>query len=762
MNPFCPDNKACWKSALADASLCLVLVCLVGANIWRDPSPWVDPFFQSGRFDAQVGIVGTYIQAAQGERVDCFVWPGLPGVARGTLLLKALKLDTSPVQQVAEPARRRAFYSLLGQASAWSNALAVPGMLILVLATYWFIRAVGKSRLPAFAASAYLAVSQMCSTQIGWARTEAWSIAFLALAMLVMVPDIKRWLWCAQPETDLRRPAGLGIALFGFLASSAILDKVLVAPAAVCLSVFYLWVLQMRLGQGPASPRIRRGAIAWSLLPLLLCPWWALSFPSKEYWSTVSMYDASSAELLGQARWNLFAGGIVLLALLPAILVSAFSFLKRLFTGAGVVAEAIVSAALSFALLLSGGLVALYFWVALISPDLAYFQSTVSHVMTMLAASFLGASPYAQAQSGLFAAIAYFWDSGAALGRPNLFDLAGAAGFAVPALRWVNPASVSSVIGLSAIALIVAKRPSFPATSRFAFLALLFFALMLLSDFLSSTRGALGLDFRYYIYSGWFGIVGMALFCSGALPESAASSVRRVSRLAIASFSTCMVIYGLFVGMPSASQQALFGRQIHVASLTSPNLFRKAGIVPDSSDWRLLLAWSPVDADKDFIKHAEGDPGAGSRFERLPDAGAGLSLRCLKAGSPERLQMKIPVGISPQAPEQCTLALSGYLHSTEPGRIPSIGLVVESAETGKVLQYRWAIVSSAWGPGDEPVEYAVAVPFRPPTERAFVLIDWAPLQMGEQMTIRNLSLGFMPRTGLFMSSASAAQPAFEH
>jgi hypothetical protein len=756
------NSKAGWQGVLTDVLFCLLLTCLVAANIWRDPGPWVDPFFQSGRFDAQIGIVGTFIQAAEGERVDCLVWPGLPGLARGAMLLKTLKLDTSPVHQLAEPARKRAFYSLIAKASAWSNAVAVPGMLILVLATFWLIRAVGNTRLPAFAASAYLAVSQMCSTQIGWARTEAWSLAFLALAMVMMVPEIKRWLQGGACGPDSCRLTGLRVVLCGFFAASAILDKVLVAPAVVCLSVFFIWILWKQSRQALFSSRNQSGAMAWCLLPVLLCPWWALAFPSKEYWSTVSMYDASSAELLGPMKWHLFAAGLVFLAVMPAILFFGITFLRRYWNKAHVRVEGILPVVFVIARLITGGLAALYFWAAIISPNWAYFQSTVSHVLTMLAASFLGSSPYAQAQSGLFAAIAYFWNSGAELGRPNLFDLANVAGVAIPALRWVNPASVSSVFGLLAVVLIVSKKLSSPTALRFTCVALLFFALMLVSDFLASTRGALGLDFRYYIYSGWFGIVGLALFCSGVVPAGTSSPRGRAINISLAVFSIAIVGFGLFVGTPSASQLALFGRQIHVGALTAPNLFRKAGVLPDSSDWRLLLSWCPVNAQKDFQTLASVNSDAASRFEREPDPEGGLSVRCMRSGSPERLQMRNSIEIAPQQSERCTLALSGYLHSTHPEHIPSIGLVVENKTTGKVMQYRWAIVSSAWGPGDDPVEYAVAVPFQPSAERAFVLVDWAPVQAGERMTIRNLAFGLMPRQGLMLSSNGEPQPALDH
>lgn len=749
--PF-PNSKAVWKSAVVGGALCLILTLLVAANIWRDPSPWEDPFFFSGRFDAQAGIVGTYIQAAQGTRVDCLVWPGLPGLARGALLLKTLKLDTS--QQFAEPAGKLPFYSLLAKASAWSNTLAVLGMLILVLATFWFVGGIGQSRLTAFAAAVYLAVSQMCSTQIGWARTEAWSLAFLALAMLVMLPEIKRWLWCVQPRVLLCRLAGLRVVLFGFLASSAVLDKVLVAPAAVCLSVFYLWVSRVNSAAPPVSTRNPKGDIAWCLIPLLLCPWWALSFPSKEFWTTVSMYDASSAELLGPMKWYLFASGLVLLAALPAL----FFLSSRLLRDCSARPEQVAPIALAFAQLASGGLLSLYFWVAVIAPSFSYFRSTVSHVLTMLAASFLGASPYAQAQSGLLAATSYFWESGAVLGRPNLFDVWSAIGFPVPALKWVNPASISSLFAVAAVALIISNWPATPRIRRFMTLALLFFAIMVFSDFLASTRGALGLDFRYYIYSGWFGIVGIALFCSGALPAVKAPRAHLAAQIVFSAFSVCLVVFGLLVGTPSASQQALFGRQIHVGSLTAPNLFRKAGIAPDSSDWRVLMEWSRVDAEEAFLKLTASDPGTASKFGHSREMNDGLSVTCLKVGAPDRLQVKIPVEAIPQASGQCTLALSGYLQCSVAERIPSIGLLVENRYTGKVTQYRWAVVSSAWGPGKDPVEYAVAVPFLPSNEHAFVLIDWAPIAKGEKMTIQNLSTGVMPRS--FGIASSRGAPLF--
>ena len=761
MNPSGPNKKARWKSALADASLCLVLTFLVAANIWRDPSPWVDPFFQSGRFDAQVGIVGTYIQAAQGERVDCLVWPGLPGIARGALLLKTMKDDTSSQQKLAEPAGKLEFYSLLARASAWSNTLAVPGMLALVLATFWFVGALGNSRLLAFSASAYLAVSQMCSTQIGWARTEAWSVAFLALAMLVILPDIKRWLWCEQPQITLSRPGGMRVVVFGFLVSSAILDKVLVAPAAVCLSVFFLWISQKNPGHALASAPSRKEAVVWCFFPLFLCPWWALSFPSKEFWITVSMYDASSADLLGPVKWSLFAAAIVLFAVLPAFFFAVFFFCKRYWNVDGTRMQALLPSVNNFARLISGCLIALYFWAAVISPNITYFKDTVNHVLVMLAASVLGASPYAQAQSGFLAAFTYFWNSGAELGRPNLLDFADAVGFAVPALRWVNPASISLVIGLSAIALIVAKRHSSPVASKFALLATLFFALMFLSDFLASTRGALGLDFRYYIYSGWFGLIGIALFFS-SLRTIAKSRATSAISVILALFVAAVVLFGFLAGTPSGNQQALFGRQIHIGALTAPNVFRKAGIVPDTSDWRLFFTWHPVDAGKDLANLLAADPAAAARFKVEPSAGTEVSVRCLQADKPDRLQLRNPIEIDSQPAEQCTLALSGYLQSTSPERIPSIGLVVESKETGKVTQYRWAIVSSAWGPEDEPVEYAVAVPFRPSTERAFLLVDWAPSQAGETMSIHELSIGLMSRTGLLTTSSGATQHSSGH
>jgi hypothetical protein len=282
---------------------------------------------------------------------------------------------------------------------------------------------------------------------------------------------------------------------------------------------------------------------------------------------------------------------------------------------------------------------------------------------------------------------------------------------------------------------------------------------MLASEYLTSTRGALSLDFRYYAYAGWFGILALAFFALAWRPVPT-GLMARLSGWAISGLlSIALLAFGLFLGVPTGSQNALYGRQVFIGARTAPSLFKKAGIVAEPSDWRVLLDWNPVPVGS----HLQGQIGssqvAGSCFAVQPLDEPGIRLRALNPPPGWRLQLRIPVDLPQNLASHSMLALSAYLHSSYPKSIPSIGLLIENKQTGQPVFQQWAVVSSAWEPGPAPVEYAVAAKIDPALSRAFFLLDWAPQESGETMTVLQSAAGLMEIPAAFSFRGTTNEPA---
>ncbi len=729
--------------------LCMALILVIGAQVVRDSSPWLEPFFKAGRFDAQTGISGNLMQAASGDHVDCLLWPGLPNAALGGAVLAATGA-TMP-ENTNGGLGKRVFYEALNRASQVGNLLGIPAVVLLVLATFFILAGICDSRAIAFPAAVYLAVSQISSTNLGWVRTEAWSLTFLAFALLLLVPGVRAWI---RREAPTRPFPAWTMGLAGFFLASSLLDKINVLPGVAAVA---LLAVTLALQYDVAS-EIRKSALYWSLAVLLLVPWWGLRMPGTEFWRGVSDFDAGSAQELGGVHWNIFVGCMVIISLAPLALVLLEQLVAKMtLKFFRFPSSTLLSVARALALLIGGGYAALYFWSTLISRNWESFQSHVTHVLVMIAATAFGASPYAQNKMSWPDILNYTWNSGVQLGRPNFADILSPLGWSFDRAGWINVTSlvlVCMVIGAVSCLLLLSRRKAVP---RALILAYAGAAAMLASEYLTSSRGALALDFRYYAYAGWFGILALAFFALAWMPVP----MNRIAQLSgwttSAVFSIILMAFGLFHGMPSGSQNALFGRQIYIGGRTAPSLFKKAGIIPEPADWRVLLDWKPILLGSHLRDQIGSNPGLEGRFAVEPPDQAGIQLRALNPSPDWRLQLRVPIDLPQNLTTRSMLALSAYLYSSRPISIPSIGLLIENKQTGEAVFQQWGIISSAWEPGPVPEEFAVAAKIDPAVHRAFFLLDWAPQQTGETMSVLQPSVGLMeiPTTISFMRRAQA-------
>ncbi|MEI8309171.1 MAG: hypothetical protein WCH98_00285 [Verrucomicrobiota bacterium] len=746
------STKLSFREFGTSFALCLALILVIGAQAVRDTSPWLEPFFKAARFDAQTGISANLVQAARGDHIDCLVWPGLPNAALGGAVLAAAGI-TMP-EKVEGGSAKRPFYEALNRASQIGNLLGIPAVVLLVIATFFILAGIGGSRAIAFIAAAYLAVSQISSTNLGWVRTEAWSLVFLALALWLLAPWVRSWVLNAVPGKVV--PAWRLVAA-GFFLSSALLEKINVLPGVAVVALLAI-VVAVQISQAADERRFQKSIRLWSLAAFLLVPWWGLRMPGATFWAGVSDFDAGSAQALGTFRWAIFVGFMILLSLAPLALVVSerltSRILARIFTAP---AAPLLSVARALAILIAGGYAALYFWCALISRSWESFQSHVMHVLVMVAAAVLGASPYSQVKLAWPDVWNYIWNSGLQLARPNFADLLLPLGWGFDRADWINITSLVLVCMVAGGVVCLLRRVRRIPVSHALVLAYAFSAAMLASEYLTSTRGALALDFRYYAYAGWFGILALAFFVLAWRPVTTSHMVLFSGWTISVLLSIVLVGFGLLHGMPTGSQNAVFGRQIYIGARTAPSLFKNAGIVAEPADWRALLDWTPVPVGSHLQEQIGSSPAGGGCFSVQPLDQMGVRLQALNPSPGWRLQVRVPVDLPQNLSPHSMLALSAYLQSSQSKRIPNIGLLIENKQTGEPVYQQWAIISSAWEPGPVPVEYAVAARIDPAIHRAFFLIDWAPREPGETMSVLQPAAGVMEIPATFLLSGKAQE-----
>ena len=720
--------------------ICLLLL-VVATQIIRDPSPWRDQFYEAARFEGQLGIAGNYTQAASGRSVDCLIWPGLPGIAMGGLLVKITGVTNELISKdhkIKVPATE--LYKILNNVSKIGNILAVVGVILLVLGTYALILGITSRRGVSFLTSLYLGSSQIVATQVGWLRPEVWSLSFLVLAFIAILPELRDWI-----NNDSNRSVHKGLALRqflgGFFVASAMLEKINVVPGVMIYGVLCLAIIwQSKINYKKSSVRPVKNDIIWLFLPIILLPWWAFVFPDKSFWNTVSVFDSGTAAALGVRKWHEFTAILILLSFIPLASWITTAFIKRL-NRKNDKYDRLHEEALTLGRLTAGGLFALILWGSLISKSLNQFQLHITQTMVMIASTLFGANIFAQTHVGCVGIIHYIVESGKLLSRPNLADAADLLNQHLDISNLFNSTFVATAMAMWVAVRLMTSIDKSKHMIRLTVFGIGFWILMIASDYLASTRGVYDVDFRYFAYAGWFGLISAACSFSVILELSKSPRTSIVMRCAGVLFGITLSLILIKGGIQTRSENALFGRQIYIAPQCAPNLFKDAGFVPKRSDWHLLLSWKAVDFPK--VIQEEGDtPERIRQFNCRTLDDNSIIVKHEATPSPKCLQLKIPIEVNQSGMSANTIVVKALLQSSHQNRMPAVGISTEDRKTGSVMQSKWANISSAWGPGVEPEEYACSVPFDPKKQNVFVNIYWGPKEKDESISIKDLAVGF--------------------
>ena len=489
-------------------------------------------------------------------------------------------------------------------------------------------------------------------------------------------------------------------------------------------------------------PLSRNKKVFWGALPLLFMPWWSFKFPDQAFWDQMSDFDSSAVGTVGGTKWGIFTVVITLITVMPLAFFFISSITSRFILMKGEKTQVFSKFAVVSAKLIVGGYIAIMFWSALISSSMQAFHSHISHLLVMLAAALLGTAPYGQSAFEFSKAVDYIWRSGAELGRPNLSDLLLVANIKFEVGKWVNVTSIALFLALSILLISTVLKFKKNGPYRIAIFGYGFLFLMLVSESLSSTRGAFDLDFRYYAYGGWFGMMTVCVL-SEYFIQSYIPGTRRFCRAIGILFGMALVGFTVFNGVAAASQNALYGRQIFMGFRTAPNLYKLAGIHMDIHDWASIAEWRGLTPELQNEYEKAENSHYHKKYEMI-NKDSKISITCRNKDTSERLQLKLPLSIPIHADEG-TLFVRTLLQSSNINHMPAFGISVRNVISHKVIQYRWGVISSDWAPGNAPVEYACGVPFDAKSDEATVLLDWAPAEVGESAMILNLEVGSLKR-----------------
>lgn len=727
------------KPIWIDLAACILLLSILAAHVVRDPSPWTEQFYDSARFDGQLALAGLFVQAANGRHVEHLLWPGLPMVAMAGILVDLGNLDGELLDDGPRPVPDTVFYATLDRVSRAANLLGFLGVALWVVGTYFLLARLYDSRLGAFTIAAYLAASQVAATNLGWVRSEAWSLAFLCLAMLAVAPGIRSWLR-NQPPADATR---LHLFVFGLLAGSAILSRINVVPAVGLLSALCLFLCAKQ----PIPDRTPSGRVfLWAALPLILLPWWAFVFPSEEFRQSLSAWDAETAALLKFETWRASMAALTLLTLVPLGIVLTVTLLRRRSTNQHPQRDSWGATGLGLAQLLSGGLAAFLAWTTLISRSLPGVYDHLRHLLVTLPVSLTGGSQYMGERPGLLQAWSYFLDSGAQLGRPNAGDFFAGSSESAGFWRWVNPSTLALAAGLLSLFLLLTPLRKQAPFRRCTYLAWGAILLLFGSEYLAAARGVF-IDFRYYTYGGWFALMAIAATGAGVAAGLRSPAEKRILEGTLAVASVLLVLHAWVLGIPAASQHALYGRQIALAPGTVPGIFEETGVEPDNKDWQYLLERMPIDFREALETEAAQDPAFRNDFAWETWADGTLRIEYTGNAEPKRLTVRLPVpeGLPGGRPEQKTidLAIRAELEREDgpAGAQPVIGLQLRPRKgDGKPVSY-WAVISSSWNPEIGSVEFAREIDVDLLNCEPAAVLTWQANYPGDAFLIRGALIG---------------------
>lgn len=720
-----------WKDRLQFGFCSIAISIVIVLGVVRNPEPWQAPFFSASRFDAQTGIVANHIQAAIGHPIDCLVWPGLSGVAMGGVSLRWVGLDSTNLPPSGRDNAEQ-WYNLLNQAGKVGNFIALCGILVLAISLLWFVWSVTGWKLLAFTSAAFFAASQSAITQSGWVRTEGWSAAFVVLAFCFLAPEIRAWL-------DGRQSVGEGWVkylrwmLSGFFITSGLLSKMNAFPAMIGWILVFLMLAAV---QNPAKI-CKMSRMVIMVIPILIFPYFAQSFPSEVVWAGVSEYDAHTAELLGKGRWGLFFWGIAFACWIPLLIeLTTYSIAKNFENQNFLKITRGWSLLASFGI--TGGILSMYFWVVLISPTLALFQTQLSRVLVMVAATLLGSSPYAQADRAIKDTLAYIWNSGKELSGPTLYDFGKALGWDRLELSSINSSTVAILMTISALFIFSCNK--FKKGRRSIALGVVFLGVFILSEIATSLRGVFIVDFRYYIYSGIFAILAICLALT-ALRYGFSQSKKTVLLVNGLLVVICLATFSHIAqgGSLPRTQMAWYGRQISIGEKTAPSFFRMAGFHPNFSDWRMITKWADFNWSEAQLNSVVNSLPAG--YVAGASEQSGVVITATQIETENRFQWRSKIDLPASRNHRLHLTIAAELVAFPKNNVPNIGLQAVDRSSGKVTQMKWSTISSDWEPQANPVEFAASLTINPRTEDAYIMLDWLAEKKGAWAQIIDLGLG---------------------
>ena len=220
--------------------------------------------------------------------------------------------------------------------------------------------------------------------------------------------------------------------------------------------------------------------------------------------------------------------------------------------------------------------------VFLISTTISQFKLHVTQTLVMVASTLFGANIFAQTHVGFLGVIHYMFESGRILARPNLADLSGLLNLQAEILNSVNSTILAMTLSLLMVVCFLTTKSKAERIARLSFLAIGCLGLMMVSDYLASTRGVYEVDFRYFAYAGWFGLISISCILCAILDLTKGSWLLVLVRCTGVLFGMALILFDLKGGVESRNENALFGRQIYIAPQCAPNLFKEAGIAPGS------------------------------------------------------------------------------------------------------------------------------------------------------------------------------------
>jgi len=722
------------KTVWIDVAACVLLLSILAAHVIRDPSPWTEPFYSAARFDGQAGVAGLFVQAAQDRRVDHLLWPGLPMVAMGGWIIDATNLDHALDDGVAP---KPEFYQTLDAVSRAGNVLGLLGVALLVLATYFLLLRFYQSRFLALVLAAYLAASQSAITQLGWVRSEVWSITFFAFALLVIAKPAGQS-FSRKPASE---PTPAVWALAGFLMGSALLSRINILFAVLGAAALIVWIALGARG-APEPPRVTTKTFLLAAIPLLLLPWYAFAYPGTAFWQSVSHYDRVTATALPEFRWSLSIGAIVLLSALPLILAALGWFLQGRTGRPRQWAAPLDLASRVGSGLLTGGILALLLWCAALGGP---FIMHTRHVLATMVSTLNGVGPYLKAPPTVSDALSYIWDAGQTLGRPNAADLAGFLGLDQSALELLNPTTIAMAFGLAAFLLGVVTFRQNRSGPGLALLAAAWIGLMMLTEYLAATRGEF-LDFRYYAFTQWYAIMAVGASIAVIRMSVPSPAFRKFAAVAASVFAAVLVVHAAAGDLRTASQKALFGRQIDVAGKTAPSLFEAFSLEPQAADWREQLPlWTEIRIDGPISSHAVSPPEAAEHFTMLRKESGAVMLRSLSGREGGRLILRVPVDDLNVSADGCLVVLRADLLLEEgiKSGLPTMGLRVQSSNEDRP-ELHWASVSSHWSPWKGWVTHAASASTDNPETEYSLILSWQPRTKGEAIRLDNIAAGVEP------------------